>query len=120
MSTTFLPGGGDPRGIHLDRKLESWKAGNVKTTLDLPSDLIREMKLRAARQGRKLRDVATEIFRCGLAQSASQKDAARHRVKLPLIECGSPGTPRKELTPGDVAEVLLRQEVEWSHEAAGR
>lgn len=109
------------RPVHrLDEKLESWKAGLMKTTLDLPAELVREMKLRAAQQGRKLRDVATEVFRCGLSQSASQKGIAQHRVKLPLIECGSPGTAREELTPDDVAAVLLRQEAEWSHEAAGR
>lgn len=89
----------------------------MKTTLDLPADLIREMKLRAAHEGRKLRDVATEIFRRGLSQPVPQSDTARHRVKLPLIECGKAAT---ELTVEQVAEVLLKQEAEWSHEAAGR
>jgi plasmid stability protein len=100
--------------------LESWKVGSVKTTLDLPSDLIREMKLRAAHEGRKLRDVATEIFRRGLAQPSPQGETVRKRVKLPLIECGNPVTPASELTTDQLAEVLLKQEVEWSHEAAGR
>lgn len=89
----------------------------MKTTLDLPADLIREMKLRAAHEGRKLRDVATEIFRRGLLQAGPQGEAPRHRVKLPLIECR---TAAKELTAEQVAEVLLKQEAEWSHEAAGR
>ncbi len=92
----------------------------MKTTLDLPTDLVREMKLRAAHEGRKLRDVATEIFRRGLSQPVLQGETARHRVKLPLIECGNPLVPAVELTTDQVAEVLLKQEVEWSHEAAGR
>jgi len=115
-----LPDAPAEPGPRLDEKLEIWKTGVMKTTLDLPAELVREMKLRAAQQGRKLRDVATEVFRCGLSQSASQKGIAQHRVRLPLIECGSPRTARKELTPYDVAAVLLRQEAEWSHEAAGR
>ena len=48
-----------------DSELESWKAGSMKTTIDLPEDLVREMKFRAVREGRKLREVAEEVFRRG-------------------------------------------------------
>jgi plasmid stability protein len=90
----------------------------MKTTLDLPAELIREMKLRAAHEGRKLRDVATEIFRRGLSQpSRSPSEALPQRVKLPLIECRA---AVKELNAAEVAEVLLKQEAGWSHEATGR
>ena len=67
-----------------------------------------------------LETVATEIFRRGLSQPSPPSDTARHRVKLPLIGCGNPVAPAKELTADESAEVLLKQEVEWSHEAAGR
>lgn len=43
--------------------------GNIlamKTTLDLPDDLMRELKIRAASQGRKLKDVTAETLRNGL------------------------------------------------------
>lgn len=100
-----------------DRKLESWEVGYMKTTLDLPADLIREMKLRAAREGRKLRDVATEIFRRGLSQPSLQRESPQRRVKLPLIKCRTATT---EWTAEQVAAALLKQEVEWRHEAAGR
>jgi plasmid stability protein len=88
----------------------------MKTTLDLPPDLIREMKLRAAGEGRKLRDVATEIFRRGLAVQSTQSPPARRRVKLPLVKCkvASP-----EMTAEQVADVLLKQEMDWGHETAG-
>lgn len=89
----------------------------MKTTLDLPPDLIREMKLRAADEGRKLRDVATEIFRRGLAQPPSHPAPVRHRVKLPLIACKQAS---KKMTAAQVADVLLRQEADWSHEASRR
>lgn len=92
----------------------------MKTTLDLPVDLIRAMKLRAAHEGRKLRDVATEIFRRGLSLPATQSETAGQRVKLPLIDCGTPVASAAELNADQVAELLLKQEVEWSHEAAGR
>ena len=42
----------------------------MKTTLDLPDDLVREMKLRALMQGRTLRDLATDFLRQGLGLAA--------------------------------------------------
>ena len=89
----------------------------MKITLDLPPDLVREMKLRAAHEGRKLRDVATETFRCGLAQSGPRPGGSLHRVKLPLILCP---TASVDLTAERVSELLTQQEVEWTHETAGR
>jgi plasmid stability protein len=90
----------------------------MKTTLDLPPELIREMKLRAAGEGRKLRDVATEIFRRGLAcADASPREVYQRRVKLPLIACEQRS---ERLTAAKVAAILLKQEVEWIDEAAGR
>ena len=98
-----------------DRKLESWL---VKTTLDIPDDLLRSMKMRAVQEGRKFKDVAAEIFRRGLAQpNLPANSGDRQRVKLPLIECRHPVDSPATLTPDQVADVLLKQEREWSHEA---
>jgi plasmid stability protein len=91
----------------------------MKTTLDLPQELIREMKLIAAAEGRKLRDVATEIFRRGLMQPSQTDATIRHRVKLPIIKCAKPVPPMKQMTEDQVADVLLKQEMEWTHEATG-
>lgn len=76
----------------LDGKPESWKAGFMKTTLDLPEDLVREMKFRAVHQGRKLRDVAEEVFRRGLAAPVPSP-GVRHRVKLPIIPAPAGARP---------------------------
>lgn len=40
----------------------------MKTTLDLPDELVRELKMRALMQGRTLRDLATEFLRQGLSK----------------------------------------------------
>jgi hypothetical protein len=90
----------------LDGKLESGKAGSMKTTIDLPEDLVREMKFRAVREGRKLRDVAEEVFRRGLAAPTSSP-GVRHRVKLPIIPT-PPGAKSFELS----GERLLELEIE--------
>jgi plasmid stability protein len=112
------------RLLSVARKQERWKVGFVKTTLDLPEDLVREMKLRAVHEGRKLRDVAIEIFRRGLAQpslqtaAATQPSVIQNRVKLPLIRC-QPGTPKFNLTPEDIDQILLEQEMKRFNEACG-
>lgn len=64
----------------------------MKTTLDLPEDLVREMKFRAVREGRKLRDVAAEVFRRGLA-APLPSSGVRHRVKLPIIPAPAGARP---------------------------
>jgi plasmid stability protein len=92
----------------------------MKTTLDLPEELVREMKIRAARDGRKLRDVATEVIQRGLAQPVSKPAKARKRVEFPLIKCKHPALLGQELTPERIHEILLNQEIEWHHETSGR
>ena len=105
----------------LDGKLESWEFIDVKTTFDIPNDLLRAMKIRAVQEGRKFKDVATEVFRRGLAQPAmAANSGGGQRVKLPLIQCRHPAASQAKLTPDQVADVLLKQELEWSHEATRR
>ena len=97
----------------VDIELESWKAGFVKTTMDLPEDLIREMKFRAVREGRKLRDVAEEVLRRGLAAQATPAGGSiRQRVKLPIIPC-PPGAKPFELSGDRLLE--LATEAEQTH-----
>ena len=45
----------------------------MKTTLDLPDELVREMKLRALMQGRTLRDLATDFLRQVLGMAAPRQ-----------------------------------------------
>lgn len=89
----------------------------MKTTPDLSEVLVRGMKVRAAREGRKLREVATEIFQRGLSAPEPKAASKARRVKLPLFEGG---TANRQFTPKELDEILLQQEVEWHHEAAGR
>lgn len=84
----------------------------MKTTFDLPEDVVREMKLRAVMEGRKLRDVAEEIFRRGLAQPGSSRPSTeRHRVRLPLVPIAKGAKPFA-LTGQQIAE--MEAEIESS------
>ncbi|MBE2283358.1 MAG: antitoxin [Prosthecobacter sp.] len=86
----------------------------MKTTLELPGDLVREVKLRAVHEGRKLKDTVADLLRRGLAARKTNRAPKSSRVKLPLIQCRKAAV----LTPEQVSEILNGQEAEWHHEAA--
>jgi hypothetical protein len=70
------------------------------------------MKMRAVREGRKLKDVARDALVAGLATKGKSRKKPAVIVKdkktgLPVIQCGNSGT----LTPNHVANILLTQEI---------
>jgi plasmid stability protein len=83
----------------------------MKTTLDLPDDLMREVKIRAARESLKLKDTVADLLRRGLSRSRSET-RVRRRVTLPIVECAHEAPPGEEMTPERVAAILLDEESE--------
>jgi plasmid stability protein len=49
----------------------------MKTTLELPDELMREVKIRAVHEHKKLKDIIAELLRKGIAASS------RTRTKIP-------------------------------------
>ena len=82
----------------------------MKTTLDLPDDLMREVKIRAVKENRKLKDAIADLLKRGLAREPIVP-AKRRRVRLPLVRCAHEAR-REEMTPQRVAEILLGEESE--------
>lgn len=82
----------------------------MKTTLDLPDELMRDIKVRAARENRKLKDTIAELLRRGLSRKAAAAPAARRRVALPLVRCSHAARAGEEMTPERVARILLEEE----------
>lgn len=96
----------------------------MKTTIELPDDLVKQLKLRAIHDGRKLKDTVADLLRRGLSQSDEQRSAERVSpltfdadTGLPIIRCRSAAGPDEEMTPNRVADILLQQEVEWHRDA---
>ncbi|HEX4589361.1 MAG TPA: hypothetical protein VH120_05495 [Gemmataceae bacterium] len=92
----------------------------MKTTLELPDDLIKRVKLRALRDGRKLKDTIADLLQKGLTTDKNSPPEPERAVittdkktGLPLIRGGRPAPPAEELTPERVADILLAQEMEW-------
>lgn len=90
----------------------------MKTTIDLPVEVVRGLKLHAVHHERKIRETALEILRLGASRREPPSRSLRRRVKLPLVQCRHLAAPKKEFTADKVADVLLNQEVEWLHETA--
>jgi plasmid stability protein len=88
----------------------------MKTTLDLPDDLVRAVKMRAVQENKKLKDEVAELLRRGLDQKRGASAAGRRRIKLPLVECAHEARPGEEMTPERVAEALLDEEAGVHHD----
>jgi hypothetical protein len=56
----------------------------MRTTLDLPDELFRQVKAKAALEGAKLKDLLTRYVENGLRQPAPARPAGRS--KLPVIK----------------------------------
>lgn len=83
----------------------------MKTTLELPDPLMRQVKIRAASQGRKLKDIVSELIQHGLEFTGKSKSSASPVVEkdkkrgLPVLKA-IPDAPATQLT----AEQLLALE----------
>jgi plasmid stability protein len=54
----------------------------MKTTLDLPDDLMRQVKIRAVHEQKKLKDAIAEFIRKGMAAGESRPAKTPKPVKL--------------------------------------
>ncbi len=60
----------------------SGNLGLMKTTLDLPDALMREVKIRAVHEQKKLKDAIAEFIRKGMAAGKTQPAKTPKPVKL--------------------------------------
>ena len=87
----------------------------MKTTLDLPDDILREMKLRALMQGRTLRDLVADFLRQGLgmAQAKPIEPLPAHSMVqlnangLPVVH-GSAKAPARRMRAQDLLKLEQR------------
>ncbi|MDP3521140.1 MAG: hypothetical protein Q8S02_11015 [Hydrogenophaga sp.] len=72
----------------------------MRTTLDLPDDLMRHLKARAALEGRSLRDLVLELVNRGLQAPVAMPSPA----PLPVVRLGRPlALPAAMLTHADLS-----------------
>ena len=92
----------------------------MKITIDLPEDLVKQVKLKAAHDCRRLDDTMADVIREGQSVYGSGVGLRARIVRsattgLPVI---MPATaPRSHLSSDDIAEILLNQETAWHDDA---
>lgn len=85
----------------------------MRTTLDLPDDLMRQLKARAALEGRSLRDVVLELVQAGLRAGREVGTHAAPHMKdaLPTVGTGKPlPLARALFTNADLMEIANSDE----------
>lgn len=83
----------------------------MKTTVDLPAELVRAIKIRAIEENRKLKEMIAELLRRGLGEGSSvEQGAVPRRVTLPLVQTAHQAKPEEEMTPERVAAALLDED----------
>lgn len=88
----------------------------MKTTLDLPEDLVRELKLRSVHDRLKLKDVAASALRRGLgleSTAVAQPEQLPQGLGFspqgfPVFKCRA-GTPERKMSAREI--VVLEQEI---------
>ena len=87
----------------------SWHHHTVRTTIDLPDDLLRRAKATAALRGMKLKDLMAQILESGLGSVNTGTSPAPKRRKLPVM---IPATGRKIsiLSNAELFEILDRED----------
>jgi plasmid stability protein len=79
----------------------------MKTTLDLPDDVMRQVKIRAVHEGRKLKDLIAELIRRGLR---SPRKVERVPKKRTLPVSSARGGVQRGVNLNDSAALLKRME----------
>ena len=81
----------------------------MRTTLDLPDPLFRELKARSALRGVLLKDYVAEILQTGLAQTAAAQAEARPRSPLPVIRKAT-GVAQPALSNREIDAMLVAED----------
>ena len=98
----------------------------MKTTHDLPDELVREVKIRAVVQGRTVKDLVAEFLREGLGSAPvarAKKLPTSERVEvreggLPVIRC-RPDAPATRMRVKDLLKLEEKTQSEEDLKRAG-
>lgn len=76
----------------------------MRSTIELPDPVFREMKSVAAQQGSSLKEFVLRAVETELARAKRSK-TGRHEVKLPLVPSRRPGALRS-MTNAEIEDLL--------------
>jgi hypothetical protein len=82
----------------------------MRTTVDVPSELLRRAKALAAARGESLKTLFTRAVAAEVGAATEGLSPSRRKVALPLF--GDPSRPKVSVTGKDVARALAQTDVE--------
>jgi len=91
----------------------------VRTTLDLPDDLFRRAKARAAMEGASLKEMLTRYIESGMREPSRLAGRPGRRSTLPVIRRRGQGVI-PNLTPQLQARLEEEEDLAKLHRSAGR
>ena len=93
----------------------------MRTTLELPDPLFREVKARAAQSGLKLKELLTRYIQAGLNSPDLQSTQPRtKRAPLPVLFKKAPGAPTTApLSNAELQAILDKEDLEELRRAWG-
>jgi hypothetical protein len=95
----------------LDHRAQKHKNEDMRTTIDLPDELFRQAKARAALDGMSLKDVIARFVEQGLRQGTPPSAAPlrRRRSELPVARAAT-GRTLPGLTNAEIHRILDEEE----------
>ncbi len=78
----------------------------MKMTFELPPDIIQRLKIEAAKEGLKLKDLVAGVLRAHLTKPAGAKKPKPGNGPFPLFKGGHPAAAGEEVTPERLHQVL--------------
>ncbi len=78
----------------------------MKMTFELPPDIIQRLKIEAAKEGLKLKDLVAGVLRAHLSNPGRAKKPKAGTGSFPLFKGGHPAAADKEITPDRLHQVL--------------
>jgi hypothetical protein len=92
----------------------------VRTTIDLPDDLFRRVKVRAALEGSSLKELITAFVERGLQERDSGRPTPSRRSSPPIIAKATTGRPIPALSNADLARIQEEEDLATHHRSLGR
>ena len=83
----------------------------MRTTLDLPDDLMRQAKAVAALRGMKLRELIASFIEQGLGKAPQASPPEKVKRKLPKGVKKSTGKPIRALSNAEIEALILSEEL---------
>ena len=81
----------------------------MRTTIDLPDDLLRRVKATAALKGLKMKDFVASLIAKGMAETDGEPATLGHR-RPPPVQVHIPGI--KAMTNAEIEDLLYQEDLE--------